>query len=72
MKSPTETVRGRIVGYDTRTQELLIRAPYDDHFTLTKREYAECLVQPIDARPLSDKQRRFCYALLRFFVQKPI
>ncbi|MBO5969758.1 MAG: hypothetical protein J6S14_14795 [Clostridia bacterium] len=65
MKSPAETVRGRIVGYDPRTQELLIRAPYDDWLTMTKREYKECLVQPIDSRPLSDKQRRFCYALLR-------
>lgn len=65
MKSPTETVRGRIVGYDERTGELLIRAPYDDWLTMTRREYKECLVQPIDSRPLSDKQRRMCYALLR-------
>lgn len=65
MKSPTETVKGRIVGYDERTGELLIRAPYDDWLTMTRREYKECLVQPIDSRPLSDKQRRMCYALLR-------
>lgn len=65
MKSPNETVRGRIVGYDEKRQELLIRAPYDDYFTMTKREFKECLVQPIDSRPLSDKQRRACYALLR-------
>lgn len=65
MKSPTETVKGRIVGYDERAGELLIRAPYDDWLTMTRREYKECLVQPIDSRPLSDKQRRMCYALLR-------
>lgn len=65
MKSPVETVKGRIVGYDERTQELLIRAPYDDWMTMTKREFKQCLVQPIDSRPLSDKQRRSCYALLR-------
>lgn len=65
MKSPTETVKGRIVGYDEREGELLIRAPYDDWLTMTRREYKECLVQPIDSRPLSDKQRRMCYALLR-------
>ena len=65
MKSPVETVKARIVGYDHRTGELLIRAPYDDHVTLVKREFKECLVQPIDSRPLSDKQRRSCYALLR-------
>ena len=60
-----ETVRGRIVGYDERRQELLIRAPYDDWMTMTRRDYKEVLVQPIDSRPLSDKQRRMCYALLR-------
>ena len=65
MKSPTETVKGRIVGYDERAGELLIRAPYDDWLTMTRRAYKECLVQPIDSRPLSDKQRRMCYALLR-------
>lgn len=65
MKAPTETVKGRIVGYDERTGELLIRARYDDWVTMTRREFKECLVQPIDSRPLSDKQRRSCYALLR-------
>ena len=65
MKSPIETVKGRIVGYDERRQELLIRAPYDDWVTLTKREYSQVLVQPIDGRPLSDKQRKCCYALIR-------
>ena len=65
MKTPVDTVKGRIVGYDERTQELLIRAHYDDWYTMTKREYKECLVQPLDARPLSDRQRKMCYALLR-------
>lgn len=64
MKSPVETVKGRIVGYDERRGELLIRAPYDDYLTMTRREFKECLVQPIDSRPLSDKQRRTCYALI--------
>lgn len=65
MRSPVETVKGRIVGYDEKRQELLIRAPWDDAFTMTKREFKTCLVQPIDSRPLSDKQRKFCYSLLR-------
>ena len=64
MKSPSETVKGRIVGYDERTGELLIRARYDDWLTMTKREYKECLVQPIDSRPLSGKQRKACYAMI--------
>lgn len=65
MKTPVDTVKGRIVGYDERTQELLIRARYDDWYTMTKRGYKECLVQPLDSRPLSDRQRKMCYALLR-------
>jgi hypothetical protein len=64
MKAPIETVKGKIVGYDERRGELLIRAPYADWHTMTKREFRECLVQPIDGRPLSDKQRKMCYALL--------
>lgn len=65
MKSPMETVRGRIVGYDERRQELLIRAPYDDWLTMTRRDFKEVLVQPIDSRPLSDKQQRIAHAPLR-------
>ena len=64
MKAPIETVKGRIVGYDEKLGELLIRAPYADWYTMTKREFKQCLVQPIDGRPLSDKQRKMCYALL--------
>ena len=65
MKTPIDVVKGRIVGYDDRRQEVLIRAPYDDWHTLTKREYKNCLVQLVDNRPLSDKQRKMCYSLLR-------
>ena len=65
MKSPVDIAKGRIVGYDERRGELLIRAPYGDWPTMVKREYKECMVQLVDSRPLSDKQRRSCYALLR-------
>jgi len=65
MKTPIDIVKGKIVGYDDKRQEVLIRAPYDDWYTLTKREYKSCLVQLVDNRPLSDKQRKMCYALLR-------
>lgn len=65
MKSPIDTVKGRIVGYDERTGDVLIRARYEDYFTLCKREYKSCLVQLVDSRPLSDRQRKACYALLR-------
>ena len=64
MRAPVETVKGRIVGYDEKLGELLIRAPYADWHIMTKREYSQVLVQPIDGRALSDKQRKMCYALL--------
>lgn len=64
MISPVDTTKGRIVGYDERRGELLIRAPYADWHTMTKREYSQCLVQLVDGRPLSDKQRKCCYALI--------
>lgn len=64
MKTPIDIAKGRIVGYDERRGELLIRAPYDDYHTLAKRDYKDCTIQLIDSRPLSDKQRRACYAML--------
>lgn len=65
MKSPTDIVRGRIVGYDERTGDMLIRAKYTDWPVMVRREYKTCLIQLEDSRPLSGKQRRACYALLR-------
>ena len=64
MKGPVDTVTGRIEEYDERRGELMIRAPYSDWPTMVKRGYKECLVQLIDSRTLSDKQRRACYALI--------
>lgn len=65
MKSPVDVVEGRIVGYDERRKEALVRVPYDDWYTMIKRGYNKCLVQMVDARPISNEQRRMCYALLR-------
>lgn len=65
MKSPIDTVKGVITGIDERTGTVTIQARYDDWYTLIKREYKNCLVQMVDGRPLSDQQRRMCYALLR-------
>lgn len=64
MKSPIDTIKGRIVDID-EYGVLTIKARYDDWKTLTKREYSECLIQMIDGRKLSNKQRRACYALIR-------
>lgn len=64
MKTPFDVIDGRIVDYDERAGELLIRAPYTDYFTLAKREYKNVKIQLVDNRPLSDKQRKMCYALI--------
>ena len=64
MKTPIDIVKGRIVDID-ENGIVTIKARYDDWYTLCKRGYKECRVQMIDSRPLSDKQRRTCYKLLR-------
>lgn len=69
MAKLVERIRGRIVGYDERRRELLIRAPYDDFATMDRREYQEVDVIPIDSRPLSDRQRRCCYAMLNAIAE---
>ena len=37
MKSPVDIVDGRIVDYDPRTQELIIKARYTDYPMMIKR-----------------------------------
>lgn len=65
MKGPIDTIVGVITDYDERTGALTIKATYSDWFAMAKRGYKKCNIQLIDSRPLSDKQRRACYALLR-------
>lgn len=60
-----DRVRGRIVGYDEKRGEVLIRAPYTDFAAMCRREYKEVDIQLIDSRPLSARQRRNCYAMIR-------
>lgn len=64
MKTPVDTVKGRIIDIDEHGAVTIV-ARYDDWPTLLRREYKECYVEFIDSRPLSDKQRRTCYMLLR-------
>lgn len=64
MKSPIDTVKGKIVKEYPEQNYALVAVPYD-WVTASHRQYKECLVQFIDSRPLSDKQRKMCYALLR-------
>ena len=63
MKSPVDTVRGKIVREVPERNYALVAVPYD-WVTATHRQYKECLVQFLDSRPLSDKQRKMCYKLL--------
>jgi len=63
MKDAVEVVKGRIVDIST-DGELTIKARCDMGM-LVKRDYQECIIQLQDSRPLSSKQRRSCYALLR-------
>ena len=65
MRPPIDTVKGFIERYDEKRGGMHVFVPYDDWPTMVRREHKECLVQLIDSRPLSDKQRRSCYALLR-------
>lgn len=64
MKTPIDVVKGKVVDIDEKG-EVTIKVRYDDWITFLKRGYKDCLVQMIDSRPLSDKQRKACYALLR-------
>lgn len=63
MKPPIDTVRGKIVKEVPEQNYALVAVPYD-WVTATRRQYKECLVQFLDSRPLSDKQRKMCYKLL--------
>lgn len=64
VKSAIDTVEGIIVDVSD-TGIVTIKCHYDDWYTLVKRKYRKCMVQMVDSRPLSDKQRRACYALIR-------
>lgn len=63
MKTPVDVVKGKIVSVDEHGN-VVIHAHYDDWRTLTRRKYGECYVEMIDSRPVSEKQRRMCWALL--------
>lgn len=64
MKSPVDVIKGRIIDINQHGK-LTIEAYYPDWRTLLRRQYRDCNIQMIDGRPMSDKQRRTCYKLLR-------
>jgi hypothetical protein len=63
MGNPIDRVRGKIVDVDP-SGVLTIKCKYDNWHLLFKRDYSEAYVELIDSRPLSDKQRRMCFALI--------
>lgn len=65
MTAVIDRVRGKIKDYDERRGVVLIEAPYDDFATMCRREYKEVEITMLDSRPLSDRQRKSCYAMLR-------
>lgn len=60
-----DRVRGKIVNYDERRGVVTIEAPYTDFVTMCRREYKEVEITMLDSRPLSERQRKSCYAMLR-------
>ena len=65
MTAVIDRVRGKIVNYDERRGVVTIEAPYVDYVTMCRREYKEVEITMLDSRPLSDKQRKSCYAMIR-------
>lgn len=60
-----DRIRGKITNFDERRGVVTIEVPYDNFPRMCRREYKEVEVTFIDSRPLSDKQRRSCYAMIR-------
>ena len=65
MKAVNEIIEGKITGFNERTNELTIVAKYDDYMTMAKRDYNTVSIQLVDSRPISSKQRKSCYAMIR-------
>lgn len=59
-----DRARARIVGYDENTGEAIIRAPAN-FIKMSHQQQREVWCEFIDSRPLSDRQRRNCYAMIR-------
>lgn len=61
----SETIEGRVVGYDERTQCLQIIAKYPNWKRLSSKQFRKCTIKLTDGRKLSSNQRNACYALMR-------
>lgn len=63
MKTANDVIQGTITNID-EYGNVTITAHYDDWHTLVKRQYKKCNIQMLDNRPLSEAQRKACYALI--------
>lgn len=63
--SVIDKVVGKITGYDERRGVVLIEAPFADFARMCRREYKEVTITFKDSRPLSERQRKCCYAMIR-------
>lgn len=61
--NPIDTIKGKITDYD-ESGRLVIEARYDNVDRLIKRQYKDVEITLIDSRPLSDKQRKMCWAII--------
>jgi len=55
-------IKGKIMNVTPQGQMIIVCPADYDH--LARWDAKECLVELIDSRPLSDKQRKMCYALI--------
>ena len=60
-------IKGRIIDLREDGTAVII-APVEIQKVI-HRQIKECYVEPIDSRPLSDRQRRMCYALINAIAE---
>lgn len=63
MSAPVERLIGK-TQYNPVTGMIRVEVPYTDYATLIRRGYHRAEVVLLDDRPISDKQRKACYALM--------
>lgn len=69
MADTIDRVIGTITNYDERRGVVTIEAPYDNFSRMCRRQYRNVEITMLDSRPLSDKQRRNVYAMIREIAQ---
>lgn len=61
-------LKGKIISYSETDGAALVKV-YIPPYEYVHRNYKECYIEAIDSRPLSDKQRRMCYALINAIAE---